>query len=221
MILPFLDDKCVLELLLENFKKSDINIPIIIVTTKKAEDDPIVVIARKANVLIFRGYVNDVLKRFIDASEKYQVNYIVRVCADNPFFDVDGTMKLLDKFLSKPCDYLGYKLSDNLPSIKSHLGFWGEIVTLDTLKKVYKLTNKKIYREHVTNFIYENPLLFDINFIKAPDFIFNRKDIRLTLDTYKDFKIDQEIYRKLIKISSDFKIRDIIDFLDKNNYYFK
>jgi len=112
-------------------------------------------------------------------------------------------------------------LQGNLPSIKSHLGFWGEVVSLSALKRVSKLTTEKYFLEHVTNYLYSYPAKFNINFIRAPKATFARKDIRLTVDTKEDFELMQELYDNLIKLKSDFSIEEIIVFLDQNRQYLK
>ena len=44
-------------------------------------------------IKFFRGSQNNVLKRYIDAAEKYDLNHIIRITADCPFTDPN----LIDK----------------------------------------------------------------------------------------------------------------------------
>jgi spore coat polysaccharide biosynthesis protein SpsF len=69
-----------------------------------------------------------------------------------------------------------------------------EGVTLKALKNIYSLTDEIRYYEHVTNFIYENPNIFNIYWLKLPEFLIKRKDIRFTLDTNQDFKLYQKLF---------------------------
>ena len=215
MIMPFFNNLTVLDILLSRFITSKPIQKIVVATTENESDDSIVEICKNNNIEVFRGDENNVLKRFIDCSEHFNFDLIVRVCGDNPFFDVNGTLKLFDYFNSDN-DYLSYKIDNNTPTIKTHLGFWGEIVTLKALKKTNTLTKEKIYQEHVTNFIYSNPEIFNCNFVCLPEYISKRKDIRLTLDTKADFILYQEIYKSNVGDTNEIDIKMLFNYIDNN-----
>jgi spore coat polysaccharide biosynthesis protein SpsF len=78
--------------------------------------------------------------------------------------------------------------------IKSHYGFFTEVVSLKALNTVDKLCTENYHREHVTNFIYENSHLFNVNLIPIP---FEENDsIRFTIDTLEDFEICKKIFKE-------------------------
>lgn len=220
LFLPFYKNKSIIEIVLDKFKtKINDDIPIILATTENPLDDKFINLAKSFNIKLFRGSEDDVLKRTIDAAEESQLNTIVRVCADNPLFDVETTLKLLDFHYG--VDYTAYELEGGLPSIKSHLGFWGEVVSINALKKVVDLTKEKFFHEHVTNYVYGNPDLFKINLLKAPSIAYKRKEIRLTVDTQEDFSMLQDIYSKLSENYGNHEVEKVIDFLDRNEHYFQ
>ncbi len=66
---------------------------------------------------------------------------IIRICSDNPFLDVPATMELLNP-QDETYDYVAYRMAGHLPSIKSHLGLWGEVVSLEALKRIKKEPTK-------------------------------------------------------------------------------
>lgn len=212
VILPFYQGKSILDLLLEKTKK--LNIPVVLATTTSPSDDRICLLAEKHQVLVFRGSENDVLERFIQAAQQNNFSKIIRVCADNPFLDLAGIQTLIKEFEQSDADYLSYKLAGNKPSILTHFGFWTEAVRLDALKKTRELTSEKLYHEHVTNFIYNNPKLFNVQFIPTDPLVFSRADIRMTLDTPEDFEIQKEIYATISKENPNFGIPEIISWLD-------
>jgi 3-deoxy-D-glycero-D-galacto-nononate cytidylyltransferase len=92
---------------------------------------------------------------------------------------------------------LSYSLNDKTPVIKTSLGFFAEIVSLDALIKTAGLTEEKQYREHVTNFIYAHPNLFNVKLIPLPYFFEDKKYARLTVDTKNDFDNAKKIYAQL------------------------
>jgi spore coat polysaccharide biosynthesis protein SpsF len=214
VILPFYQEQSILDLLLEKVKK--LGFPVVLATTINPSDDRICALAAKHDVSVFRGSENDVLDRFIQAARKSGFSKIIRVCADNPFLDLAGMQNLIAEFEKSDADYLSFQLAGNKPSILTHFGFWTEAVCLDALEKAQQLTSEKLYHEHVTNFIYGNPELFNVQFIPADPLVFSRTDIRMTLDTPEDFEIQQKIFATISKENPNFGIPEIVSWLDRH-----
>lgn len=214
VILPFFEGKSILDLLIEKVKK--LGIPAVLATTVNPSDDRICDLAARHDFPVFRGSENDVLDRFIQAAKKFGFNKIIRVCADNPFLDLAGMKTLIETFEKSDVDYLSFQLAGNKPSILTHFGFWTEAVRLIALEKAQQLTNEKLYHEHVTNFIYGNPQLFDVQFIQADPLVFSRTDIRMTLDTPEDFQVQQQIFATISKENPNFGIPEIVNWLDQH-----
>ena len=57
-------------------------------------------IAEKNNVSIFTGDKDDVIKRFIDTAEAYNLQHIVRVTGDCPLFSYEGSSILIKEHLT-------------------------------------------------------------------------------------------------------------------------
>lgn len=214
VIQPFYQEQTILDLLLEKIKK--LNLLLVLATTVNPSDDRICLLAENHGVNVFRGSENDVLDRFIQAGRTHGFTKIIRVCADNPFLDFNGLQELAEQFKASQADYLGFQLEGNRPSILTHFGFWAEAVSLAALEKAGSLTDEKLYHEHVTNFIYGNPDLFNVEFLKADELVYSRNDIRMTLDTGEDFLIQKQIYGALIKENPNFGIREIVQYLDRH-----
>ena len=70
ILLPFYDGKSILDLLIEKLKRVK-DTQVIIATSVNPNCDPIEEVAKKHEVLCFRGSENDVLQRFIDAAEAH------------------------------------------------------------------------------------------------------------------------------------------------------
>ena len=107
------------------------------------------------------------------------------MCADNPFLSIED-METLFTIPMDDNDYISFNIDGNV-SIKTHFGFWAELVSLKALRKVAQLTTDKIYLEHVTNFIYSNENIFNIKLVHPKfDVCKYPMNIRLTLE--EDFK---------------------------------
>lgn len=214
ILLPFINGLSILDVILNRIKV--LRYPVILATTINKNDDEIELKGNEHNVNVYRGSEEDVLNRFICAAKIYNIDVILRICSDNPFIQIDGIVELINTYLlnkSKNPDYVGYLFSDNRQSIKTHFGFYGELVTLEALERVSQIANKSIYHEHVTNYIYTFPNTFSIINLNAPKRIFSREDIRLTVDSPEDFRIVQKVYSE---INDNQNINCIIDYLDDN-----
>lgn len=220
MILPFFQDKNILQLIIEKLKQAFPEIPVVLATSIEPSNDELEAIALQMGCLVHRGSEKDVLLRFIEAGNKFDFDNIIRVCADNPFLDVGEMQVLIDSIKENTqYDYVSFKVNDE-PSIRTHFGFWTEFVTLGTLERVNSKTKDEFYHEHVTNFIYQNPEEFNIRFLAVNPILEGRKDIRMTLDTLTDFEMLSEIYKALyLKHGNQFGIDEIVSFLDDNPGY--
>ena len=214
---PFYKGERLIDVFLKGIlKETANNLPVVLATSVNQKDSIFEKVAYQYNIKFFQGSESDVLQRIIDTAEKYNIETVIRVCADNPIYDMKGTLNLLEYHFEQSADYTSYMLANKLPSIKSHLGFWGEVVNLNVLKKIVDLTNEKLYHEHVTNYIYENPDNFKVNLIKAPDFLFQRNDLRFTVDTEIDLVNVKNIYSKLIEQKKEITIENLVKHVDKD-----
>lgn len=220
MILPFYKDKTVLDILIDNLQRNFSDIPIVLATSTNSENDIIEAKYKNSNCLVFRGSENNVLDRFCEAAEVYSITHIIRVCADNPFLDMKELKNLIEYIENNPeKEYISFEVN-NMPSIKTHYGFWTEFVSLEALLKIKTFTEDNLYLEHVTNFIYENKELFNIQFILPNQKIYDAENVRMTLDTLEDFKLLSSIYEILfLKYGKDLYIDQIMEFLSENPMY--
>ncbi len=209
MVLPFYKGKNLLEILLEKIKSNYSHYPIILATTVNNEDDELEEIAQKKNIPVFRGSEQNVLDRFIKTGEKYKLDNIIRVCADNPFLDMPHIQTLINQIEKGQEDYVSFKNEEEIPVIKTHLGLFTEAVKLKSLKRTQKLTSNPLYLEHVTNFIYENEKKFDLNLLNLPPYFNNTQQIRLTLDTQEDFELEKKLYNQYSLLSTEDLIKHI------------
>lgn len=214
ILLPFADNLCILELLLQKFRKNGFDkYPLIVATTDSYKDDELVQVALSCGAEVFRGSESDVLQRFIDTAKSHELTDIVRVCSDNPFLQVNVHLqKLIDQYLMTKPDYLSYQLHDGTPVIKSHLGLFCEVTSIEALQKVAEMTDDNLYHEHVTNFIYSNPEVFNVEWMPAPPEVITRNDLRLTLDTREDFDNLQHLYNRV----GDESLEEIVRFIDQS-----
>jgi len=214
MIKPFFEGQGVFEIITKKIKNEFPNNNILVATSDNFIDNGLENICKRLDVDCFRGSEKNVLDRFIKAAELYGFSKIIRVCADNPFLNMEGLKELVSVAKKSNADYISFQTSKSVPTITTHFGFWAELVSLKALKKVQNLTSGLLYQEHVTNYIYNNPELFNINMIRISNKIENNKSIRMTLDTIEDFLLLQEIYLENSEFNDS--IEELISIVSQN-----
>lgn len=182
---------------------------IVVATTTKQEDKKIIVLAEKCGVETFTGKENDVLDRYYQASKKFSADIIVRITADCPLINPTTIDKMIDLCLKENADYIcGHP---DFPSIEQGV----EVFSFIALGKVKNMAIKDYQREHVTIFVKENPDLFKIRTIK-PRAVFQRADMRLTVDTKEDLQLMREIYKRLYIENTIIDLEDVVELLISN-----
>lgn len=206
----------ILQIITEKLHQQLPGYPLIIATSTNEKDNAIEQFAFKNDFLLFRGEEKDVLKRFIDAAKNFKLQHIIRVCADNPFLDIDLIKSMINVYTQHAsAEYISFRTSDNTPAMQTHFGFFAEIVSLKALQKIHQLTTLATYREHVTNYIYKHPSKFNIRWLTMPEFCNrNSKQIRLTIDTEVDFKNATKIHQALVRRQGkNYTTLDVIGYL--------
>jgi spore coat polysaccharide biosynthesis protein SpsF len=216
LLLPFYGEKTILDILLDKLRRIE-RADVIIATTDNPTDDPIADKARQLGVKCYRGSENDVLARFIDAAKYYGAEKIVRVCSDNPFIDLNSMQRLVDVADTSNADYISFSVNGT-PSILTHYGFWAEYVSLRALQAVRERTDNPFYHEHVTNYIYKHPSEFTIEWLHVEEEIVNHKDIRLTIDTEKDFRNAGKLFEILCREKKDLypDAKEVVKYIEEN-----
>lgn len=219
MLMPFYDGECILSILLGRLQKAipDAKEVIVVATTTAKGDDAIVECCNNIGINTFRGSEQDVLNRFIMTARHFNAQKLIRVCADNVFIDTRNIKNLYDQFITSDYDYQSFCTSDGTPSIKTHYGFWAEAVTAEALETVARSTDEPLYHEHVTNFIYSGIKDFKIHLTPIEETINgieSHKNLRLTVDTPADFKVQQEIYADLVNNGREITPQNIINYLE-------
>jgi len=209
---PFYNGLSILEIQLERIKLALPEYKIIVATTTNQADKAVEAVCKELDVDCFRGSENDVLQRFIDCASLYNAKRVVRVCSDNPFLDKESLKFLLKMDLDASVDYLSYCDVNGTPAIRTHWGLFAEVVSLEALEQVVSETGDIFYHEHVTNYIYGHSSKFNVSLVDAPPAIYNREDLRFTIDTRTDFEAMQKLY----KVAGNYNLEMLVEVLDSS-----
>jgi len=196
-VLMNLHGKPILAHIIDRIRELKANIPIIIITSDTIKDDLIEDFCTRHLVLFFRGDENDVLDRYYQAAEYFGLDHVVRLTGDNPLVDPENLKNLLTVHLTHDADY-----SSNKSEIESGLpnGVGAEIFKFSALAKSRREGIKPHHREHVNEYILENPHFFRIQYVKGVhEYSEDCKKMRLTVDTLEDYHYIEKIFILLEK----------------------
>jgi spore coat polysaccharide biosynthesis protein SpsF len=188
---------------------------VVVATTEKQRDDIIKRYAEREGAETFRGDEHDVLNRVYKAAKSFNADLVVRITADNPLISpeiIDATIK---KIVEEGHDYVSNKVERSFPA-----GFDVEVFTFESFVKVEGCADTPRDREHVTTY-YRQSGEFDIANLQSTeffeeDFMQNRTDLRLTLDTPDDFELFRRVYQS-VSYDQILDVQDAIKYIDEND----
>ena len=210
-VMKFLEDKIVLEHVIERLQKSKYARQVIICTSNKDEDNIIFEFFKKKNIKCFRGSELNVLERYYETATFFKSEHVVRVTSDCPLIDSKYIDQLIEKYFELNLTYLGPKYYGNH---KFPDGFNGEIFNYQVLKEAYENASEK-EKEHVTTYIIKKykTIEFDypVNYAgyKSIDF----SNLHLSLDTQEDYELLKNILKKVYLKNKNFQLEDVLNYL--------
>ena len=174
---------------IERIKRSKRINEIVIATTTDSSDEIIVQLCQDRGWLYFRGSELDVLDRYYHCAKKYCADVVVRLTSDCPLIEPTIIDRVIEAFMdhSPDMDYF----CNFIPQRTFPRGLDTEVISFDALEKSWKEDSNPLLREHVTQYILQNPEKFRISGITNDC---NLSHLRWTVDTKEDFQLVQEIY---------------------------
>ena len=184
--LKLINEKLKMSLLdycIKRCKKSKVK-NIILCTSSNKNDQIFEEYANKNNIKIFRGSKKNVLKRYIDCAEKFNISDIVRITGDCPLIDKNIIDTLLEIYKKNNYDYVGNVTPPTFPD-----GLDVEIVKLSKLKQSLMENKNENNKEHVTLHIRNSNNYKKYNLSHQNDL----SKIKWSVDTMRDLEIIKKI----------------------------
>lgn len=209
-VLMDINGKPMLLRVIERIKHSKLNQKIIIATSINKEDDEIYDFARSEHIDVFRGSQSDVLHRYYEAAENFNVDVIVRVTADCPLIDPYVMDLVIQGFLDNNKTIVTNAGID-LDKRTYPRGLDVEVFSFDALLLANKKADQKYQREHVTPYLYQ-----DINGVLIVMNNDNLSNHRWTVDTPEDMEFIRKVYSGFDSKLDNLDYKNIILYLENN-----
>jgi len=179
-----------------------------VITSDDESDDRLADYCAGRRIGLYRGSLENVLDRYVNAAEHYGAGIVARVCGDSPFVDVglmDGMLDLVGK------EGLDYSAPDKRSCVA---GLDSEAVTLAALKRSLDASMSGDELEHVTLHIRNNPGSFKVKYIKADLMPRDLENVSMTVDYPEDMALCDKVLGS-IGIGYRFRSEDVFKALRK------
>lgn len=177
---------------------------LVMTTSVNPGDDGLQKVADDNNILCFRGDEADKLVRYLDAADKYGVEFCVIVDGDDLFNDPDTIDRIVHEYKISGADYI---ICDNLP-----LGATAFGVKTEALRKVVSL--KAEDDTEVWGGYFTQTGLFQTKMLD-PDERFHRPNLRMTLDYQEDLDFFTAVFEALYQPGKVIPFAEIMELLDR------
>ena len=209
MLLPIVDNKGALELMLERVCQAKTLQKIVVATTTSPSDDRLVDLCKRLDYEYFRGDEDDVLERYYQAALAFgPTEVIVRLTGDCPLHDPTVIDKVVSCFLDSDIDYAS---NTNPPTYPDGLDVG--VLSFSVLRRAWRQASLKSEREHVTPYIRNHPEQFKTVNVEYEK---NLSGKRWTLDNRGDYEFIKHIYSNLYRGKHVFGMEEILEFLAKH-----
>jgi spore coat polysaccharide biosynthesis protein SpsF len=193
---------------LERLKNSNQNINIVCVTSTDSRDDPIEEICKENKFSCFRGSLNNVLDRYIAASDLYLTDYVIRIGGDDPLVDVNQVSILINKHKETRADFIYTSHRNGWP-----LGCVAELISVEALKDISNKTKDPIYLEHIIPWFHKYFSDYKCLAVDSPSNL-RRPDYYFTVDYPEDLELIKMIFKKLLTLGDFFDFDEVIKLCD-------
>lgn len=202
-VLAMIQDKSLLELIIERSRGAKSVDEVVVATTLVAADDPIEALAIGAGVEYFRGSTDDIMGRVLRAARSVSADVIVGLTGDNPLIDPVLIDDVVTYYVDGGYDYV-------TTTHMHHSLKWGakrsfpvgvsvQVFATELLARVESETADLVDREHLSFRIYDQPERFRLGAFQAEGkyAAWREPELRLTVDVPEDLALMREIFGRL------------------------
>jgi len=183
---------------------------IVLATSDRPTDDPLIAWAETENLPAYRGSEEDVLARVVGAHQKMQSDLVVEVTGDSILLDPQIIDWGIAMFLANDCDVVS-----NVSQLSFPMGVDVQVFRLNDLVDVAATITDPAVREHVSLYFYEHPERYRILHLLAPP-CWHHPTWRFQLDYPEDAAFLRAVYQRLEPVYGDrFGLTEVLALLER------
>jgi spore coat polysaccharide biosynthesis protein SpsF len=202
-----LGGKPMLQYVLESLTQLDELAGTLVATSTEPSDDPIAEFCGRFATPCFRGSLDNVAERFLEAARTHSFSAFVRVSGDSPLLDPRLVTRAIDLFRESDADLATNVFPRTFPA-----GMSVEVIKSETFERVVPKLSEPDDREHVTSFFYRNATDFQIaSFVREVPL----RDVHLAVDTPEHFEFVARLVGSMNRPHWDYAVDDILRLCDE------
>jgi spore coat polysaccharide biosynthesis protein SpsF (cytidylyltransferase family) len=205
VLLP-LEDKTVIEHVIERVSMAKLIDEIVVATTIEREDINIVKLVSSLGYRVFAGSKDDVLDRFFQVAKLIKPTNIVRITSDCPLIDPKIIDLVIETHLRENADYTSNTLVETFPD-----GLDVEVFTFKVLYEAWRNAKLLSEREHVTPYIRNSKRFKKRNVRYHKDL----SNYRWTIDYPEDYEFLKIVFSNVYKANKYFTMEDVLAFIER------
>lgn len=198
-----IEGRSLLQRVIDRVKLVGEGIKIIVATSDRGVEEPIIECATAEGVSVFRGEFDNVAKRAYDCARHYNLTHFARVCGDRAFVPHQLITEFFEWSEKENLDLATNAIDKTYPP-----GFTTEIVKTDAMETLLASTSLSDDLEHVTKYIYSNMNMFKVG-NKVSDIDYGK--ISLVVDDENDLDRARYMVRKLGSKPQFAGIEEVVD----------
>ncbi len=194
--------------LLDRLSKSKLLDRIIVATSTDPSDDPIANWAYQNNWQCYRGPLENVAARFLEAVSAYKIECMVRISGDSPLIDWRIVDRAIEIFERGEFEIVTNCLNRTFPRGQSV-----ELLLASTYRTGYERMKSPEDFEHVTRHFYQNAELYRIHNFETDGR--NYSNVNLCVDTLLDFENFVRILKQMDGLFTDYTWQQIVEIYER------
>ena len=184
---------------------------VVIATTTEPADDALSAVCSAKKWACFRGSQDDVLDRYYLAALAHGADVVVRITSDCPLIEPEIIDQVVRQLISQPAvDYA----CNLLPHRTFPRGLDVEAFWMRTLANLWAKDENPSWREHVTQYLHQNPDEFRICGLTQEC---DLSAMRWTVDTREDLALIRQIYEAFGH--DNFSMREVVSLLEQHPHW--
>jgi spore coat polysaccharide biosynthesis protein SpsF len=178
---------------------------VVVLTSTDNSDDILVDYLESIGVAVFRGSLEDVHSRFLEAIKIYEPRIFIRVTGDCPLVMSNIIDEMINRFRLEMPEYMSSALKPTFPD-----GLDVEIVSSDAFLRLNEYQLSLEEREHATLGIWKRPLEFRLESFEN---VVDLSGERWTVDYPEDLEFVRRIFGHMEGKEATFLLEDVLELL--------
>ena len=214
--------KPMIEMMVERVRAAKTVDNIVITTSNLSSDDQLEELSKKFGIYCYRGSLENIMDRIVNAAKTYECDTVVELLGDNPLVHSELIDEVVNYYFKNKYDYVATATNEYPISGKKYLfpvGIRVQVYSVNAAEQYIKypeyINNEN---KHPCSYIFEHPESFNIGYLEAKDkwCFLNHPNLNFAVNYQENFEMVRQIFENCYFENSNFSMNDIMQTVDLN-----